>query len=145
MPSTDTPRELDIDDATHAMYMELVESEVSPFWRGYGRGAPMKDVFVFSVAMGYRNKSRTPLRKRKGSIPFTTFNDDEKWLMKVIAIAERGGLEVLFDEKEVYKIAEEYANAGVRLLHNFVFGEQPGDIDKRIEADVRVALSKGDM
>ncbi len=126
------PRELDVDESNHAKFDDLARSD---FFNK--KDAPMKEVFIYSMTLGYRNKIRVPLRKRKGSIPSATFKGDEPWLIKSIAVAEQKELETLLDIKTIVNIAEEYANGGIALLYDLVFGTSPGDSYKKLDAHAR--------
>jgi len=126
------PRELDVDESNHAKFDDLAKSN---FFNK--KDAPMKEVFIYAMTLGYRNKIRVTLRKRKGSIPSATFKGDEPWLIKSIATAEQKELETLLDIKTIVNIAEEYANGGITLLYDLVFGTSPGDAYKKLDAHAR--------
>lgn len=133
MPS-DAPRELDVDEYHHEKFKDLVQNERSPFYK-----KTMGDVFIYAMALGYFNNETIPLKKRKGTIPLTAVKD-QLWLIKSIAISKTNYLGVLLNEKDIYEIAEEYANGGIVLLYNMVLGDHPGDSDKLLEAQIRDIL-----
>lgn len=115
-------------------YEEIRNSTRSPF-----KGMEMWVIFLNAMMMGYRKKIRTPLNgTRHDLFRALTLGSEGEWLIRSIAIAEKENLDILLDEneKEVLKIAEEYANAGIVVLHDFIFGGAPGDPLKRIEAHV---------
>ncbi|RLA92681.1 MAG: hypothetical protein DRG69_08440, partial [Deltaproteobacteria bacterium] len=84
------------------------------------------------------------LKKKAGTIPLRTFNENDKALIKSIAIAETGSMDVLFGEniKEAFDIAEEYANGGIDTLYSLVFGDEPGDPDRKMEQELRIIIEK---
>ncbi len=131
MKHSEAPRDLDVDVANHELFEKLKDYERSPF---YGR--TMKDIFIFAMSLGYSEKMRKRLTKRKGTIPEATLDDDEKWLIRTIAIAEEKTLDILFDETKIYEIAEEYANAGIRLLASTLLNDKPGDPSKKLVSNV---------
>ncbi len=133
MPS-EAPRELDVDEYHHEQFKNLVQNERSPFYK-----KTMGDVFIYAMALGYFNNETLPLKKRKGTIPVTAVKD-QLWLIKSIAISKTNYIGILLDEKDIYKIAEEYANGGIVLLYDMVLGDHPGDSDKLLEAQIRDLL-----
>lgn len=137
MTTDDFPRELAVDKSNHKLFDDLASEDMSPFSK---RDAPMKDVFLCAMSIGYYNKLRKNLKSRRGSIPSRTLNDEEKWLIRSIGISEKKDLEALFDIKEIVTIAEEYANGGIQLLYDLTLGGQPGDAYKRLEASARETL-----
>ena len=106
MPLEDFPRDWGFEREQHGLYDQLVDEGqiLSPF-----RGKNFADVFVFAMSLGFRNKSKVPIKRRDSSIPWTALRESE-WLIKAVAVADTGGLEVLLEKKRVAKIAEEYAN-----------------------------------
>ncbi len=133
----DEPRDLDVDEERHELYRELTEAESSPFYE-----RTMKDVFVFAAAYGFYYKAREKLKRKKGTIPMSAFSDPEKWLLMSIAIADQNSLDVLFQVKTIYEIAQEYANGGITILRNAVMSQQPGDAYKRMEIEIRSILAQ---
>jgi len=121
-------------------YEEIHRSPRSPF-----RSMLLKDIFLVAMMIGYHKKAREPLKGTFHDLfRASTFNSEEEWLLKSIAITEKRNLDVLLDEneKEILKIAEEYANAGILILHDIIFGGTPGDPLKRIESSVKDILNE---
>jgi dnd system-associated protein 4 len=134
------PRDLDLEvGERHEKVLELVENKQSPFYK-----KTMKDVFLYAMGIGFRNGKRVPLKKRTGVIPLRTFGGEEISLIKAIAISEKKSVDVLFGEniKEAFEIAEEYANGGIDMLYYQVFGDEPGDPDRKMEQNLRDILSE---
>ena len=131
----DEPRDLDVDDERHQLYRELTEAENSPF---YNR--TMKDVFVFAAAYGFFYNTRERLKRKKGTIPLSALSEADRWLLISIAIADRNSLDALFNIKEIYEVAQEYANGGITTLRNAIMSQEAGDPYKRIEAEIRSIL-----
>jgi len=77
-----------------------------------------KDVFLTAACLGFQLQWRKPLPKgdKKREIRLDTFRENEVDILKAIAIAETGGVDVLLDMGEVLTIAEEFAYSGVREL-----------------------------
>jgi len=135
------PRDLALEvGERHKRVVELVENKLSPFYK-----KTMKEVFMYAMGIGFKNGKRVPLKKRTGVIPLRTFSDAEISLIKAIAITEKRSVDVLFGEnvKEAFETAEEYANGGIDMLYYQVFGDEPGDPDKKMEQHLRDILSEG--
>lgn len=133
MPLDEFPRDWGIDEEYHSLYDQLKDKRqsLSPF-----RGKEFADVFAFVMALGFYHKTRSSLKKRSGSIPYSALLKYE-WLIKAVAVSETGTLRVLLDKTEVARIAEEYANGGMMYLKEIVFGGEPGDAHKRLEFQIR--------
>jgi hypothetical protein len=119
-------------------YKEIHDSPRSPF-----KDMRFKDIFLNAMMLGYQKKIRTPLEgARHDLFEVPLFNPEEEWLIKSVALAEKDNLDVLLDEKEILKITEEYANAGILILYDIIFGGAPGDPLKRIESYIKDILSE---
>lgn len=129
------PRDISLESGEkHEQFKQLTESKLSPFYK-----RTMKDVFMYALGIGFSEKKRIGLKKSIGVIPRTTFSDADLALIKAIAISEKGTMDVLFEEniKEAFEIAEEYANGGITTLYALVFGQDPGDPDRKMEQELR--------
>jgi dnd system-associated protein 4 len=129
----DFPRDWDIESESHKLYEQLTDKNqtISPF-----RGKTFAELFIYAMALGFHHKSRIPIKKKMSSIPFSALRDRE-WLVKAIAVAETGSLDILLDKPTVALIAQEYANGGIVYLRDMVFGAEPGDAYKRMESELR--------
>lgn len=112
-------------------YRRLIEDDLSPF-----KGATFKDVLVYAAAYGYKNGVKEELTKPQSNIPFTVLTDEDKWILRSIGVADEGTLEVLNNEREVYKVAEEYANNVIGEIFLTVFGGEPLEPFKRMSSEV---------
>jgi dnd system-associated protein 4 len=125
-----------VDSKVHRLFRELVDLSHSPFYR-----KEMKDVFVFAMAVGFSLNKRKSLEKRKDVADVDVFRPNERLLIESIAVKEKGKIEVLMDESEPIKIAEEFANGGIDTLYEWVFQTKeppPKLLDKKITELVRV-------
>lgn len=105
-----------IETDVHQLYRDLTERstrnpETAPFLL-------MKDVFMWAVALGVHFDQRQELVGSKTQIfRWDQFSESiDLPSLKAIAVAATGDVDVLVHEDEILRIAEEYANAGVRLL-----------------------------
>ncbi|MCC6604720.1 MAG: hypothetical protein IT327_16040 [Anaerolineae bacterium] len=85
-----------------------------------------KDLFMFAACMGFQNGRRTKPRKGNngGEVPSKVFTEEDLAILKAIAIAETGDVEVLNRFGEVLVIAEEYANAGIYEVKSSLLDER---------------------
>ena len=76
------------------------------------------DLFAIALIYGKKNGKRTKLGKgATGRIRDATIRSSNvKELMMVIAVDETGSIDVLSDTNEYFRICEEYAKTGIRLL-----------------------------
>jgi dnd system-associated protein 4 len=85
-----------------------------------------KDVFMLAVVLGYRSERRLPApTSAKRTIRREVFTDNDYYLLKAIAIASTGDVNVLMNQANVLTIAEEYAQAGIHEVKSELL-EQPG-------------------
>lgn len=85
----------------------------------------MKDVFMWAVALGVRTGGRLTLSGAKAQIfRWDQFSQDlDVPVLKALAVAETGEVEGLLHEDQVLRIAEEYANAGIREVRDELVGK----------------------
>lgn len=112
-----------IDESVMDIYRDLrgdakSQPEQAPF-------ATYKDIFMLSACLGFRSGGRQSLPAgNKSDIRKTVFTDSDLALLKAIAIAGTGDVEVLSQPHEVLHIAEEYAQAGIYDLKAYLMEEQ---------------------
>lgn len=94
-----------------------------------------KELFIIAMAFGFKNKARISLPNRETSgytrTSYLTLQD--KALIYAVALKEKGSVEVLSDKEEVFKIAEEYAHGGIKILHDTIESTQFGSFSKQFE------------
>jgi hypothetical protein len=133
----DMRRELAVDESKHPQYQTLADTEI---FKNFD--APMKEVFIYAMALGFHNKNPVPLRKKKFSIPTRALSDSQLWLIKCLAIAKKQNLEVLFDVNDVLNMAEEYANGGIQELYDTVTKPSAGDSYKLMDQEVSECMRR---
>lgn len=109
----------------HDIYRDLVERsgqsiENAPFLL-------MKDVFMWATALGYKLGEKRALAPGKTQ-PFRwsqLSQDTDVPMLKAIALADSNDVEVILHEDRILRIAEEYANAGIRVLKQALL-DRPG-------------------
>jgi dnd system-associated protein 4 len=115
---------VNIEDGMHEIYKSLSDKSSQ-----YPESAPfflMKDVFMWAVALGVRaGKRRELIGGRTQIFRWDQFSQDlDIPSLKAIALAETGDVDILLKEDEILRIAEEYANEGVRHIKQDLL-EQP--------------------
>lgn len=111
------PRDtVSIDDSVHNIYKRLTEGNDPvdvPF-------QTMKDVFMWAASLGYQRGERKPIRGKRTTIfrwaQFSPQTDIP--LIKAMAIADSGDVDVLMRQEDVLTAVEEYANAGIMALES---------------------------
>lgn len=119
--TTDARDTVTIDEGVHDIYKQLTEGNDivnAPF-------RTMKDIFMWAAVLGYRNGERRSITGKKLTIfrwaQFSSQTDVP--LLKALAIADDGNVDVLVSQSEILTIAEEYANAGIHELRMNVLDE----------------------
>ena len=126
--STEKPLELRqrdrirVDASHHPIYVALTklpenaEREDSPPFES------MKNLFMLAAFIGFMEKKRVKLGKEKESIfAWAQFSQNEDVpLIRALALAETGKVNVLTDQDEMLTIAEEYANTGIIMIREQV-------------------------
>lgn len=110
---------ISVETSVHQLFKDLSERsseksanpETAPFFW-------MKDAFMWSVALGVKANKRLPLSDPKTQIfRWDQLSQDlDVPVLKALAIAETEDTETLMQEHQILRIAEEYANAGIREM-----------------------------
>ena len=107
---------VNIDDSVHDIYKRLTEGDDPvdvPF-------QTMKDVFMWAASLGYQRGERRTIRGNRRTIfrwaQFLPQTDIP--LIKAMAIADSGDVDVLMRQEDVLTAVEEYANAGINSLES---------------------------
>ena len=122
------PDRLRIDKSDRKLYNEVAEELFA--------GEERKDQFLMAMSYGFRNDVCVPLKTGDGFFRTEYLQPEDMTLINSIAIHKTGGVQVLSDLEVVFRIAEEYAHAGIKLLHEQVTSQQPGSYIKRFEKEV---------
>lgn len=125
-----TPDRLNIRKSDRKDYDRLLEKD-SPF-----AGKENKDLFMMALIIGFHEETRVKLDRKEGFFSLYHLNDKENSIIKAIAVAEEGDLNILLDKKKVYSIVEEYAAGGIKLLKDKVFTGGYGSYIKKLESDL---------
>lgn len=87
----------------------------------------MKDVFMWAVALGFQAGRKRPLSPGRQQ-PFRWGQLSQELdvpALQAVALADSNDVEVLLRKDQVLRIAEEYANEGIRIVSQIVI-DRPG-------------------
>lgn len=106
-----------IDKDVYELYKQLTEkksrkAETAPFFL-------MKDLFMWAVGLGVKSGKRKPLSKRQDIFRWGQLSPDiDIPIIQAVGIAETDDVAIIAHEDQLLRIAEEYANSGIRELKN---------------------------
>ena len=124
------PDRLYIDKEDRELYgHDSVKSEILA-------GRENKEQFLFAMAIGFKNQVRRPLDTREGFVRLEYMRPEDEALVDIVAIYDTGSADVLSDRETVFRIAEEYAHAGIKLLYDKATSGQPGSFFKKLEIEL---------
>lgn len=130
------PDRLHIDKEDRKLYDELDKENMLKFKDNGGRRT-RKEQFIFSMVIGYKNTIKRPLDTKDGFFNTRDMRLEDEALINAIAINDNNSVDVLANREEVFQIAEEYAHAGIRLLHDKIKSTQlGGSFDKQFEKEL---------
>jgi hypothetical protein len=101
-----------------------------------------KEKFLFAMAYGFKFNTRVSLNKREGYVRAEYLSDTDRALINSLSIYEKEDVTILSDPLLVFQIAEEYAHAGIRLLHDNVNLIQHGSFYKHFEGVIHDMIEK---
>lgn len=130
---------INCEKGTKKLYDEMKKSQ-------YFKEIEYSFIFALAVAFGHKENKYKELKEvhSGGFIRVETIenNTELKRLLEAIAISREKELDVAIDKTKVYKIAEAYANGGIKLLYNLFTNTQGPDFDKEIENEINKATKK---
>jgi dnd system-associated protein 4 len=124
-------RNLDIERSASEKYDRLKKDTASIL-----KGSDSAGVFVQAMALGYHEKQRKPIKDRYPVVNINGLTEEQEWLIKAIAIAESGSLDILQNPKGVLEIAQEYSNGGIDILHERIYrgaSEYPKVLEEELQ------------
>ncbi|MBU7315376.1 DNA phosphorothioation-associated protein 4 [Paenibacillus oleatilyticus] len=137
------PRRVKRASDTEDIYKQLTEGDYKVF-------NTMKDVFLLSASIGFKEEKNQSFEKVGGEIPWSVFRGDtDESIINSIAIAETSDMHVLLSDEETIdrklKICEEYANYGIRVIKQRII-DSPGDpIDNLVSLIMENDTSTGEV
>jgi len=116
-------------------FNKLKES-YSPFKAHY------HELFIAAMAIGFHKGCPIEITNKKELFFEKDLTKKELALIRAIAVAEKGNIDVFLNKQEIYNIAEKYASGGIALLKNMVFGDTYGSYAKRLESELLRTFEK---
>ena len=95
-----------------------------------------KEQFLLAMAYGFKNDITKKIDKQDGFFLIKDMRTEDEALMYSVALYHFKKLEILVDKNEIYKIVEEYARAGIKLLHDEVTSTEFGSFDLKLEKEL---------
>lgn len=92
-----------------------------------------KELFLFAMAVGFKYDRPLPINKREGYILYIRFTPEEMALINAVAFYHTDDIKILNSKQAAFKIAEEYANAGIKIITDELNSSAYGDFSRRIE------------
>ncbi len=92
-----------------------------------------KEQFLLAMAFGVHNQTRAALKTKDGWFLEKDLKTENEALISAVAVAEASSVDILSDHAQVYEIAEQYAHAGIRILHDKVHSVEFGTFSKQFE------------
>ena len=123
------PDRVYIDKKDRELYNKLAEEEI------FDEKTTRKEQFLFAMAVGFNNQLRLPLETREGFFLTKDLRPEDEALMYAVAIYDEGP-EILSNKEKVFKIAEEYAHGGIKILTDMVKSLPYGSFYKKLEKDL---------
>ncbi|HEY8362751.1 MAG TPA: hypothetical protein VIK77_07680 [Tissierellaceae bacterium] len=98
-------------------------------------GKTRKEQFLFAMAIGFKNGIMRPLKTKEGFFLIKDLRPEDEALLNAVAMFVKGP-EILSSKEEVFKIAEEYAHAGIKILIDEIEASSFGSFAKKFERDL---------
>lgn len=111
-----------VDASYHPIYIALTKPSENTEREDPPAFESMKNLFMLAAFIGFHEKKRVELGKDKeGIFAWAQFSQNEDIpLIRALALAETGTVNVLMDQDEMLTIAEEYANTGIIMIRDQV-------------------------
>lgn len=96
-----------------------------------GKRFYLADIFSLAMIYGYMNNVRIPLKRKEGLFRTVSARDNFYSLMIMLYINETGEFPNDYEDiSEAVKIAQEYANGGLKFLENDIYTEMDNFTNK---------------
>lgn len=95
-----------------------------------------REQLLFAMAIGFKNSVKHPLERKEGFVRTEYLKPEDFALLNAVAMYDAKTPEILANKEEVFKIAEEYAHAGIKLLYEKIKSLQYGSFYKQFEKEL---------
>jgi len=109
---------------------------------GLFKGKNRKEQFLFAMAFGFANETRIPLKTRENFFLRKDMKMEDETLVNAVALYHEDDVDLLSDKNQVYRVAEEYAHAGIKLLADRIASVEFGSFWKQFEKELCEAHEK---
>jgi len=123
-----------IDDKDRELYKKM-EKE------GIFSGRNNKEQFMFTLALGFKNKLKLKISTRFGFFYPKDLKPEDEALINAVVLMEKS-VDALSDDKVKFQIAEEYARGGLKILVDKIASQEFGSFWKHYELELNEALSE---
>ncbi len=127
------PDRINIDKKDRDLYNKLDNEEIL---KRKGGARTRKEQFITAMAIGFKNNVRRPLESKDGFVLLKDLRTEDMALINSISIYETKSVDVLSDIGEVFKISEEFAHGGIRLLVDKIESIPYGSFEKLFEKEI---------
>ena len=127
------PDRINIDKNDREIYNSLDQEEMLKF---KGGRRTRREQFIFSLAVGFNNKIHKEIENKEGWFNTRELQPEDYAILNAVAIFHTGTVDILTQKDQVFRIAEEYAHAGIRKLCNKIGNTQFGSFDKILEKEL---------
>jgi len=117
----------------------------APFFEQTFKGKTRKEQFFFAMAIGFKNGVKHPLKAKNMLFLSKDLNEEDNALLNAVAMFDKKTPDILANQVEVFKIAEEYAHAGIKLLIEKMKSVQFGTFEKQFELDISKIYEQYDL
>lgn len=115
------PKRFNISKSDRTVYEKLRKNSRSPL-----NGSHNPDLFILAMTLGaFYVREGKKLDTPVGFIHDYNLSKEQRAIVDAVAVHQKQTLEVLIDEDEVIKIAQEYAAAGLPLLKELAYSSDP--------------------
>jgi hypothetical protein len=127
------PDRINIDKSDREIYNSLDQEEIL---KSKGGRRTRREQFIFSLAVGFNNKIKNEIENKEGWFNARELQPEDYAILNGVALFDSGSIDILAKKDLVFKTAEEYAHAGVRLLNNKIKNIPYGSFDKILEKEL---------
>jgi hypothetical protein len=112
------PRDIRIETDTRGMYEDLRSTEGSPF-----ENAQLIQIYLNAAAVGSEQGLRRGIEgETRALFNVSSLSDRQRTHVRSIAWKETHDREIYYNHKQAFKIVTEFANGGIRYLHQNYLG-----------------------
>lgn len=105
-----------------------------------------KEQFLFAMVIGFNSGLDGQTIEKRDEWFFTKYLDNtDMAMLNACAYYKTNRIDIIKDIDSVYKIAEEYAHLGVKILYDRINSEPFGALEKKFEIEFNEFFNNGDF